>query len=165
MIRRSVLHDRPDRADTEGQNGVWRALQDVDDPEYPGVSIVDLGLVEDVRVDGPRVEVDLVPTYSGCPALSMIASDVRAAVGALDGVGDVEVRFVAEPVWTPERITARARASMASSFGVAVASPGQPATCPRCGAGALVEQSAFGPVRCRSIQRCRSCGEVVETFR
>ena len=73
MIRRSVLHDRPDRADPEGQNGVWRALQDVDDPEYPGVSIVDLGLVEDVRVDGRRVEVDLVPTYSGCPALSMIA--------------------------------------------------------------------------------------------
>ena len=67
MIRRSVLHDRPDRADAEGQNGVWRALQDVDDPEYPGVSIVDLGLVEDVRVDGRRVEVDLVPTYSGMP--------------------------------------------------------------------------------------------------
>ena len=48
MIRRSVLHDRPDRADADGQNGVWRALQDVDDPEYPGVSIVELGLVEDV---------------------------------------------------------------------------------------------------------------------
>ena len=98
------------------------------------MSIVDLGLVEDVRVDGRRVEVDLVPTYSGCPALSMIAADVRAAVGALDGVDDVVVRFVAEPAWTPERISPAARASIASSFGVAVAAPGQPAPCPRCGA-------------------------------
>jgi ring-1,2-phenylacetyl-CoA epoxidase subunit PaaD len=165
MIRRPVRRDRPDRADAHGQDGVWQALQGVDDPEYPGVSIVDLGLVDRVQIDGRRVEVDLVPTYSGCPALSMIASDVRAAVGAVDGVGDVEVRFVAEPVWTPERIAPGARASIGSSFGIAVAPPGQPATCPRCGADALVEQSAFGPVRCRSIHRCRSCGEIIEAFR
>lgn len=146
-------------------NAVLLAVQTVDDPEYPGISIVDLGLVEDVRVDGRTVEVDLVPTYSGCPALTMIAADVCAAVGALDSVDDVVVRFVAAPAWTPERISPAARASMAATFGVAVAPPGHPATCPRCGAAALVEQSAFGPVRCRSIQRCRSCGEVVEAFR
>ena len=144
---------------------MWRALRAVDDPEYPGVSIVGLGLVEDVRVDGRRVEVDLVPTYSGCPALSMIAADVREAVGALDDVDDVDVRFVAEPAWTPARIAPAARAAIASSFGVAVAPPGHPAPCPRCGADALVEQSAFGPVRCRSIHRCRSCGELVEAVR
>jgi len=146
-------------------SGVWRALRTIDDPEYPGVSIVDLGLVADVRVDGRHVEVDLVPTYSGCPALTMIAADVREAIGALERVDDVEVRFVAEPAWTPERIAPAARAAIASSFGVAVAAPGHPATCPRCGADELVEQSAFGPVRCRSIHRCRSCGELVEAVR
>ncbi len=65
-------------------NAVLDALATVDDPEYPGVSIVDLGLVERVEVSGRSVEVDLVPTFSGCPALEMIATDVAATVGALD---------------------------------------------------------------------------------
>jgi ring-1,2-phenylacetyl-CoA epoxidase subunit PaaD len=145
---------------------VVAVLGTVDDPEYPGVSIVELGLVEDVRVgDGGRVEVDLVPTFSGCPALAFIAADVERAVGELDAVTAVGVTFVSAPAWTPARITPSARARIGADFGVAVqlgaASPG----CPRCGAAALVEQSLFGPVRCRSVHRCGACGEVVETIR
>ena len=147
------------------RNMVNHAIATVDDPEYPGISIVDLGLVADVRIDGSAVEVDLVPTFSGCPALAMIAADVAAALDAVDGVEEVTVRFVAAPAWTPERITPAARRTMAASLGVAVAAPGRAPACPRCGAVALVEQSMFGPVRCRSIQRCRACGEVVEAFR
>ena len=142
---------------------VWQALSSVDDPEYPGVSIVDLGLVERVATVDGRVEVDLVPTFSGCPALQMIVADVRAAVGAL--AGDVDVHFVPTPAWTPERITESARRRLASDFSVAVATPTRPAQCPHCGADALIEESMFGPVRCRSIGRCRACGEAVETIR
>ena len=67
-------------------DAVLAALRSVDDPEYPGVSIVELGLVEAVRVmdDGRRLEIDLIPTFSGCPALGFIADDVRAALGRLD---------------------------------------------------------------------------------
>ena len=144
---------------------ITEALRQVDDPEYPGVSIVDLGLVEDVRVDGGRVEVDLIPTFSGCPALAMIAADVRSALGRLDGVDDVEVRFVPSPVWTPERITPAARRAIAEQFTVAVATIGRPTACPRCHETALVEESMFGPVRCRSIHRCRACGERIEVIR
>lgn len=165
MTHRSVIQDRPKPVDLEGQNGVMGALRGVDDPEYPGVSIVDLGLVEAVRVEGGRVEVDLIPTFSGCPALKMIADDVRASVGAVDTVEDVDVRFVPTPVWTPERIAPTARRAIAEQFTVAVASIGRPTPCPRCGAVALVEESMFGPVRCRSIHRCRSCGERVEVVR
>lgn len=161
----SVLSDQPDRADAEGQQAVLRALATVDDPEYPGVSIVELGLVEAVRVVDGRVEVDLVPTFSGCPALAFIAADVRTAVGALVGVDDIEVRFVAEPPWTPERITPAARRRIADSFGVGVQVGAKPVACPRCGAAALREQSLFGPVRCRSVHRCGGCGEVVELIR
>lgn len=141
------------------------ALRGVDDPEYPGVSIVDLGLVAAVRIDGRRVEVDLIPTFSGCPALSMIAADVEAALARLESVDDVEVRFVATPVWSPERISPAARRTIAERLTVAVESIGRPTTCPHCHATALVEESMFGPVRCRSIHRCRACGERVEVIR
>ena len=165
MNPRSVLHNRLRTVGLDGQNEVWAALRGVDDPEYPGVSIVDLGLVEDVRVEGGRVDVDLVPTFSGCPALAMIAADVRAAIGVLDTVDDIEVRFVHSPVWTPERIAPSAREAIAEHFTVAVTTIGRPTPCPRCGAAALVEESMFGPVRCRSIHRCRSCGERIEVIR
>jgi ring-1,2-phenylacetyl-CoA epoxidase subunit PaaD len=141
------------------------ALRAVDDPEYPGVSIVDLGLVAAVRIDGRRVEVDLIPTFSGCPALAMIAADVVSAVGQLESVDEVEVQFVADPVWSPERIAPAARRALAERYTVAVATIGRPATCPRCLATALVEESMFGPVRCRSIHRCRACGERIEVVR
>lgn len=141
------------------------ALGAVDDPEYPGVSIVDLGLVEHVRVEGDHVEIDLIPTFSGCPALAYIADDVRARVGQIDGVGNVTVSFLAAPAWTPARIAPSALPRLARDFGVAVDVGVKPPDCPRCGVAALVEQSMFGPTRCRSVQRCRSCGEVVELIR
>ena len=145
-------------------NAVLDALATVDDPEYPGVSIVELGLVERVEVSGRSVEVDLVPTFSGCPALEMIATDVAATVGALESVDDVRVRFVRTPAWTPARISAAARDRIAERFGVAVSVGGQAVVCPVCG-GDTVEESLFGPVRCRSIRRCAACGEIVETVR
>ena len=163
---RSALRDRPDRADPNVRDDVAAALRTVDDPEYPGISIVELGLVEDVRVlDGGRVEVDLVPTFSGCPALAFIAGDVERAVGALDAVADVGVAFVASPAWTPARIAPSARERIGADFGVAVQLGPAPPACPRCGARALVEESLFGPVRCRSVHRCQACGEIVETIR
>lgn len=143
---------------------VRAALDGVDDPEYPGVSIVELGLVSDVRIADGCVEVDLIPTFSGCPALSMIAADVEVAVGGVDGVVAVAVQFVDRPVWTPERIAPNARERIGREFTVAVALTGRPASCPRCG-GALVEESMFGPVRCRSIRRCLACAERIETIR
>lgn len=142
---------------------VLDVLRGVDDPEYPGVSIVDLGLVADVRARGGRVAVDLIPTVSGCPALEMIATDVR---GVLNAAGmEADVRFVSSPVWTPARIAAEARAALAERFTVAVAIGQRDAECPRCGSSSLVETSMFGPTRCRSIAQCQRCGEHVETIR
>ena len=94
----------------------------------------------------------------------MIAADVGGALGALDGVDDVTVRFVATPAWTPARISAAARERLAERFGVAVSVGARPISCPQCGGG-TTEESVFGPVRCRSIRRCAACGEIVETVR
>lgn len=150
---------------------VHRAVASVDDPEYPGISIVDLGLLERIVVGGDggdgAVIVELVPTFTGCPALAVIADDVREAVETVDGIGSVEVRWLTAPAWTTDRITAAGRRSLSDRFTVAVEIGGSSrpsATCPRCGSP-TVEQSMFGPSRCRSVHRCQGCGETIEVMR
>ena len=147
-----------------GEADVMDALRSVDDPEYPGISVVDMGMVGAVEIAGGRAAVDLIATFSGCPAIDAISSDVARAVAALEGVADVEVRHSAE-AWDTSRLSEHARAVMAREFTVSVALPGKPAECPRCRAASLVEQSPFGPARCRAVHRCTACGEVVEVLR
>ncbi len=143
---------------------VLTAVQRVDDPEYPGVSIVDLGLLEEFAVDGVSVRVGLIPTFSGCPALAMIADDVRQAVLAVPGVEHVDVDWLRSPVWTVDRMTPKARTLVAREFTVAVRIGGVDPACPLCGAP-TAHESLFGPSRCRSVSRCTACGETVEVLR
>ncbi len=141
------------------------AVAGVDDPEIPGVSIVDLGLLEVLSTsDDGVVEVGLIPTFSGCPALEAIAADVEEAVAAVGGVRSVSVGWLASPVWTVDRVTETARATMARELTVAIRTDGGQTPCPRCGAP-TVEQSEFGPSRCRAIHRCEACREAVEVMR
>ena len=147
------------------RDDVMAALTTVDDPEYPGISIVDLGLFESCQVgDHGAVRVALVPTFSGCPALAMIADDVRRAVEAVPGVSAVEVTWLRAPAWTTDRVTDRGRAALADRFTVAVRIGDGTTACPRCG-GTMDDQSLFGPSRCRSVAVCRSCRETVEVLR
>jgi ring-1,2-phenylacetyl-CoA epoxidase subunit PaaD len=144
---------------------VHAAVASIDDPEYPGISIVDLGLLESLEVnpDG-SVVVGLVPTFSGCPALQVIADDVAEAVAAVAGVTDAQVRWLNTPVWSPERVSHDARQVLAQSFTVAVQIGGGDVACPRCGT-MTSHQSMFGPSRCRAVHRCPSCQETVEVVR
>ena len=87
------------------------SLRQVKDPEL-GLSIMDLGLVYDVKVDNGDVHVSMTLTSPGCPAGGQIMGDAQAAVQLLDGVGNVEIELVWEPMWTPERIDPRVRAFM-----------------------------------------------------
>lgn len=152
---------------------VIAAVNSVDDPEYPGLSIADLGLVEAIDITkaeapdesgGMMVSVGLVPTFSGCPALSVIAADVTNAVMAVDGVDDVTVRWLADPVWTTERVSPAGLAALADDFTVAVEIGATTPTCPRCGSP-LIQTSMFGPSRCRAVARCAACSETVEVMR
>jgi ring-1,2-phenylacetyl-CoA epoxidase subunit PaaD len=145
-------------------DAVRAAVGAVDDPELPGVSIVDMGIVERVDVDDAgRVAVALLPTYTGCPALPMIRHDVEAAVAAVAGVTAVDVTFATSPAWTIARITDTGNRRLAGELGIAVEDAAG-ARCPRCG-GTLAEVSPFGPTRCRAVHRCERCGEPVEVVR
>jgi ring-1,2-phenylacetyl-CoA epoxidase subunit PaaD len=145
---------------------VRAALAHVHDPEYPGVSIVDLGLLEGVRVDGAgHAEVDLIPTFSGCPALHMIARDVEAATAAVPGVSGVTVTWLTGGVWSPERLTPSARATLARDFTVVLRRRDGTLLCPVCGSVAVIDTSGFGPTRCRSLAWCPDCRNPVEVLR
>ncbi|MET9021288.1 1,2-phenylacetyl-CoA epoxidase subunit PaaD [Actinopolymorpha sp. NPDC004070] len=147
----------------------------VADPELPVLTIADLGILRAVRVgqDGV-VEVELTPTYAGCPALEAIEADVKAALHAA-GAGEVRVRRVLAPAWTTDWITEGGRAKLATA-GMAPPSPAGPGggrgsapvdltltvRCPRCGSADTRELSRFGPTACTALRTCASCREPFE---
>ena len=157
---------------------VWEALASVRDPEIPPVRIADLGIVERIGVSADAVEVDLLPTFVGCPALDVIREDVERAVGKASEGRDVRVRFVYSPPWTSDRITPEGREAL-RSYGLTPPSGGGPvfvplaalerpertAMCPFCGSDDTVMESAFGPTLCRSTHFCRACRNPFEAFK
>ena len=90
---------------------IWRALRDVQDPEFP-VSIVDLGLIYGVHVEDRRVGVEMTLTSMGCPCAHWIVEDVEERLGGLEGVEEVDVEVVWDPPWTRDRITEAGRAAL-----------------------------------------------------
>ena len=151
------------------------ALADVNDPEIPAISIVDLGIVHEVVVDGGSgaIRVELLPTFVGCPALDAIREAVERRLAAFGR--PVDVRFVFSVPWTTDRITpaghdALRRSGFAPPTGTAaVGSPlvvlDAPVRCPFCGSSQTRLENAFGPARCRSIRYCMSCRQPFEQFK
>ncbi len=186
---------------------IWDVLRTIDDPEMP-ISIVDLGIVENVQIeesgeaterrsDGGseseaacsservlglvQIQIEILPTFVGCPALPMIEAEIRQKVGALPGVSGIAVRFVNDPPWTVDRISEPGREAL-RAHGVTVPerggvcgpastenqshAPVVPLTlsganaavpCPFCESSATHLDSAFGPTRCRMIYYCEAC--------
>ncbi|UWP82916.1 1,2-phenylacetyl-CoA epoxidase subunit PaaD [Dactylosporangium fulvum] len=137
----------------------------VRDPELRVVTIGELGIVRDVAVYDDRVTVTITPTYSGCPAMDMIRSDIEAALHAA-GFADVAVDTVLSPAWSTDWISESGRRKLAEA-GIAppAAGGGRPVSlslavrCPRCGSPDTEELSRFGSTACKSLWRCRACLE------
>ncbi len=154
------------------REAIWRALEDVMDPEIPVLSLVDLGIVRAVEVEDTAVRVDLTPTFSGCPAFEVMRREVAARVLAL-GASEVEVRRVLSPAWSTDEMSEGAREKLLR-FGLAPPAPHGgllelalegPVPCPRCGSFDTVLHNAFGSALCREIHGCRACGETFERFK
>ena len=139
----------------------WEAAAAVPDPELPVLTIAELGVLRDVRVEGAGVEVLITPTYSGCPAMAMIALDVQAALDRA-GIVPARVRMVLSPAWTSDWLGAEAREKLAAA---GIAPPGGAVACPRCGSGETELLSAFGSTACKAIRRCRACREPFDAFK
>jgi len=144
------------------QSAVRSILAAVHDPEIPTVSIVDLGLVHDVRVEPDRVVVELLPTFVACPALEMIRSTVVDALAVLDRPADVTFTFAVP--WTTGRLTSAGAAGLRKA---GIAPPSEPSSvrCPYCDSGRVAMDNVFGPTLCRSLFYCRDCRQPFEAFK
>ena len=141
---------------------VLAILRRVHDPEIPTVSIVDLGLVHEVRTDGDEVVVELLPTFVACPALEVIRSTVTDALAVLGRPTRVEFTFAVP--WTTDRLTDAGQAGLRAA---GIAPPADPTDvrCPYCDSGRVAMDSAFGPTLCRSLFYCRDCRQPFEAFK
>jgi ring-1,2-phenylacetyl-CoA epoxidase subunit PaaD len=153
---------------------VWSALAEVEDPEIPVISVVDLGVVRDVQVDGDCVRVEFTPTFLGCPALEVMRSKMTEAIECLGAQADIDV--VVDDSWSTDRITPEGREKLRAA-GFAPPAPREAAApklvqlqsrvfrCPYCGSTDTRLENIFGPTPCRSIRYCTSCRQPFEQFK
>lgn len=151
---------------------IWQAAARVCDPEIPVLTIADLGVLRDVRVQGDKVEIDITPTYSGCPAMDMIALEVEMAVERA-GFARPAVNLVLSPAWTTDMMTEEGKRKL-RDYGIAPpqAKAGrralfgeQTVPCPQCGSSDTEEIAPFGSTSCKALWRCRACKEPFDYFK
>jgi ring-1,2-phenylacetyl-CoA epoxidase subunit PaaD len=171
-------------ADADDVTAVRRRVEEVVDPELPVLTLGMLGMVYDVRLDDGVAHIELLPTFSGCPATEMIERDVRDAVAGVPGLTRVEVRFRYSPPWSATRISPEGREAL-REFGIAPPGgdlTGTPAPegrvalplaggdtsvrpCPWCGSDRTEQDAAFGPTPCRDLRWCHACSQPFEGFK
>ena len=157
---------------TEAQ--VWDALAEIPDPEIPVISLVDLGVVRDIAIDGARVRVEFTPTFLGCPALEVMRDAMTEKVRELGGEPDV--RVISDDSWSSDRITPEGREKLRAA-GLAPPAPREATAptllqlqssafrCPYCGSTDTKLENIFGPTPCRSVRYCASCRQPFEQFK
>lgn len=150
----------------------WKILSSVMDPEIPVVSLLDMGIIRDIETDAGRIVVTMTPTFSGCPALEVMKTDIFKALQPL-GYAQIEVRVVLSPPWSTDWISESGREKL-KAFGITPPHLHQdniheallmPVECPRCGSVKTSLRNSFGPTPCRMIFTCRDCSEPFEQFK
>lgn len=162
---------RADRRRDSANPELWRLLDSVRDPEIPVISIWDLGVLQDLHMDGGTVEVVITPTYSGCPAMREIEADIRACL-AEAGYKEVRVEHRLAPAWTSEWLSEKGRDALLD-YGIAPPCRACGGTqqitdnpaCPQCGAEQTECVSEFGSTACKALYRCKVCLEPFDYFK
>jgi ring-1,2-phenylacetyl-CoA epoxidase subunit PaaD len=154
---------------------IWSLLADVNDPEVPVLSVVDLGIIRDVLVTGEGIEIVLTPTYSGCPAMDLIRMNIRMTL-LEHGFSDIKLTTVLSPAWTTDWMSERGKEKL-KAYGIAPPLPSQqvcrPALfqreeaieCPHCHSYHTKRISEFGSTACKALYRCEECEEPFDYFK
>lgn len=149
---------------TPDTDTIWGWLNDVPDPEIPVISVVDLGIVRGVRWGGGTVEVAVTPTYSGCPATSVIALDIETALRDR-GLHNIRIKTQISPPWTTDWLSDAGREKLLA-YGIAPPrAAGGPESCPRCTSTNVTRISQFGSTPCKAQWRCTDCLEPFDYFK
>jgi ring-1,2-phenylacetyl-CoA epoxidase subunit PaaD len=151
---------------------VYEWLEEVKDPEIPVLSLVDLGVITALHIQGDQVSIEMTPTFVGCPALDMMKSEIEEKLKA-HGIKEVVIHVTFREPWTSDKISEKGKLAL-KKFGLAPPPAGnlftdldilEHAICPRCEGSHTELKSTFGPTLCRSIHYCLDCREAFEQFK
>ena len=151
---------------------IWQLLEEVKDPEIPVVSVVEMGIIRDIQVEGKRVVVKMTPTFSGCPALEVMRREVEARIKQA-GMPEVQVEMTNHPPWSSDWITPEARQKLKDfSLSPPPVHGGnlelalqETVRCPYCGSEDTSLKNSFGSALCRAIYYCNDCQQPFERFK
>lgn len=154
---------------------IWDLLGNVTDPEVPVLTILDLGIVREVRVNADGIEIVITPTYSGCPAMDMIATNIRMELMAA-GYKNISIKNVLSPAWTTEWMTQSGKQKL-KAYGIAPPSDKpqvcnnnlfaahEAIQCPQCNSYHTHRISEFGSTACKALYQCDDCKEPFDYFK
>ncbi|MBX7108758.1 MAG: phenylacetate-CoA oxygenase subunit PaaJ [Chitinophagales bacterium] len=159
-------------AATTATGSIFSSLQEVMDPEIPVLSVVDLGIIEDIIVEEDSVTIMMLPTFTACPAIRLLQSQIQQKVMSL-GYQDVQVKVDDSVTWNTDRITEKGKRSLAAfGLGTPLRHAGdfsladiEYSACPHCGSGNTTMKSMFGSTLCRSMHYCFDCLQGFERFK
>lgn len=166
-------YQREQQRNQPGVKDLWDILDQVKDPEVPVLTIWDLGILRDIERKGKSVIVTITPTYSGCPAMDNITSDITQALNEA-GYADVRVKTSLSPAWSSEWMSADGRKKL-RNYGIAPPedagldsdglTPEAHAQCPHCGSRNTRRISEFGSTACKALFQCDDCNEPFDYFK
>jgi ring-1,2-phenylacetyl-CoA epoxidase subunit PaaD len=154
---------------------IWSILETVTDPEVPVLTITDLGIIREVKINNDEIEVVITPTYTGCPAMDMIAMNIKMAL-LENGYHNIKITSVLSPAWTTDWMSEDGKRKL-KQYGIAPPNPKQqvcnndlfaPAEavqCPHCNSHHTHRISEFGSTACKSLYQCNDCKEPFDYFK
>ncbi|HKZ67774.1 MAG TPA: 1,2-phenylacetyl-CoA epoxidase subunit PaaD [Chitinophagaceae bacterium] len=156
-------------------DAIWKILKNIPDPEIPVLTVLDLGIVRDVLLYNDEVEVIITPTYSGCPAMDMIAANIRMELLA-NGFKNVKITTTLSPAWTTDWMSEEGKHKL-KKYGIAPPNPRQQVCnndlfapheavqCPQCNSYQTHRISEFGSTACKALYQCDDCKEAFDYFK
>lgn len=154
---------------------IYKYLGEINDPEVPVLSIIDLGIVRDVKMNDHELEVVITPTYTGCPAMDMITATIKIQLATL-GFKKVKVTQILSPAWTTEWMSEEGKRKL-KEYGIAPPNPKQQVCdqklfaeaeavqCPHCNSYHTYRISEFGSTACKALYQCDDCKEPFDYFK
>ena len=154
---------------------IWSLLETVYDPEVPVLTVIDLGIVRDVKIHGGNIEIIITPTYSGCPAMDMIAMNIKLAL-LENEYQNIRITQVLSPAWTTDWMSEEGKRKL-KEYGIAPPNPRQQVCdntlfaaaeavqCPHCDSYHTHRISEFGSTACKALYQCDDCKEPFDYFK
>lgn len=151
---------------------IWKLMDTVYDPEIPVLSVVDLGIIRDIKIQDNHIQVNITPTYSGCPAMDVIAMNIRMAL-IQEGFNDIEIVHQLSPAWTTDWMSEIGKQKL-KSYGIAPPVgkvfdrdflENLEVGCPLCHSKNTKLVSQFGSTSCKALYQCNDCKEPFDYFK